>query len=153
MNKKRGVSLVILLIVIAVMIIISSSVILNLSDTDGQISQAQESKLINDISVLKDELAMRLSLEKRVNFDDIDVELDETMEYTEALNKKKEQLIYYMPSIELGKLDNDIMYSDILTIQDGELVLYTSNQLKNYNIEVEEEVRTIILRYIDEYKE
>ncbi len=131
MYKKSGVSLIVLVITITVMIILSSTVILNISSADGQISAAQRADMLTDMTTFIDEFNMQLSKDPRMDLDSFS-------------STEKGTLIQYLPSIENVKTPTGVLYTDVIAIQKGKLVL---NDEKNL---LEREEKEVILELIKE---
>ncbi|MBR1884145.1 MAG: hypothetical protein IJ809_04305 [Clostridia bacterium] len=106
MNKK-GISLVVLVLTILVMLILTTVVIVNVSDFDEDISNAQSAKIKADVLTFKDELEMKLSANPRTNLS--------------LVNANGEELYTYIPSIKNAKTAKGTLYSEVLVIQGGEL--------------------------------
>lgn len=117
MNKK-GISLLVLIITIIIIIIIAGSVILSISQS-GMIGQVNEAKFKNDIDAFGSELTIYLS--------------EKYMTSRGAFNSSEfHATIYTTPSITdvINSMSNrkngGILYSDILEIREGKLVINNS---------------------------
>lgn len=146
MNKKRGITLAILVITIVILLILSSVVFLDFSSESNSLSKAGEAKIKSDIVTFKDELNSHLSKDPRVDFTLVSIDGENVSE-----NERLKKLIEYIPSLEDAKINNELLYSSILTIENGSLKLYNSSILNQKGIKISDKIVEVILSDIEMY--
>ena len=135
---KNGVSLVALIITIIVIIIITTTVILNISDSGNHIDKAEESNILNEIGIFRDELNMNLAQNPRMELSTFEI-LFETKNRYDLINQ-------YIPSVKKAEDVSIIPYEKVLVVYKGELMLYDKDNL------LSEEQKKAILKRIDNYE-
>ena len=118
MKRNKGISLIILIITIVVIIIIAGVVILEL-DNDNIIGKANEVKFKTDLGAFTSQLGIYLDIQhakskRGFNADTFNANMITTPKITDVIK-----------SID-GAKNGDILYTDILEVRNGKLVLKDS---------------------------
>ena len=111
-KKKRGISLIVLVITIIVIVVLAVSVILTVAK-NNPIENAKEAVVASDIASFKSDLNMNLASRLTDSLGALDID---------SINATGDDIKEYIPSIENKRVDGKL-YSDILAIEKGKLVL------------------------------
>ncbi len=146
MNKKSGISLVVLVIMIIIILILSSVVFLDFNSSKNSISEATEARIKSDITTFKDELNMNLAKNPRIDLTLVSIDDDRITE-----EERVKKLLEYIPGIEDARINSNIDYASILTIQEGNLKLYDELTLYGKGINIPSSIKNVILENITTY--
>ena len=129
--KKKGISLILLVITIIVIIILAGIILLSLSQ-NNPIGQANKAKFINDVDIFKTELRMYLYVQILDSNGTFESKL------FNASTSTTPKITDVIKSMD-GKKNADTLYTDIFEVQKGELVLKSTVE-KEYILEWAQEI-------------
>ncbi len=118
MNKREGISLIVLIITIIIIVILAGTVILNLAD-NNPILQATKASFLNDVKTLQTELELSLSkqyLDSLGSYDITLLQANETSIKYKDVEDNTKNIYDLIPSLK-----SNLQYSGQVEIIDGKL--------------------------------